>query len=354
MNVRVPIVATEANESTPGGSLDHIVVRLLDELDAALTEPTVLVIDDVHVVDDADAVIDSLGLFLRQLPEQLHVVLASRHRLRLPLDRLRARGQLGEVGFEELRFSATESSTMLGSLVPSLTPPEVVEITDRADGWAAGLQLAALGHRAARARAEATPPAPVQDHLVGDYVLREVLVAEEPALTTLLFDISVVERVNPDLARALSGNADAGRLLAEAEARGLFVTRIGSTDWCEIHAPVRGVLVQELAQRDPRRQFECRARAAQWLGAAGELEAALEQWQLAGEHREALRLIATHHVQLYDRGGSGDRARRGGRHPRRRRDRGSGVDARHGLVPLARRPDAVPRRRGSGHVVGGS
>jgi LuxR family maltose regulon positive regulatory protein len=302
VNVRVPSVATEASELT--GSLDHIVVRLLDELDAALTAPMVLVIDDVHVIDDADAVIDSLGLFLRQLPDHLHVVLASRHRLRLPLDRLRARGQLGEVGFEELRFSATESAAMLGSLVPSLTAPEVAEITERADGWAAGMQLAALGHRAARARADTAPPAPVQDHLVGDYVLREVLIGEDPALTALLFDISVAERVNADLARAVSENAEAGRLLGEAEARGLFVTRIGSTDWCEIHPPVRRVLVQEQAQRDARRQLDCRARAAHWLRAAGELEAALEQWRLAGAHREVLRLIATHHVQLYDRGGA--------------------------------------------------
>ena len=49
--------------------------------------------------------------------------------------------------------------------------------------------------------------------------------------------------MNPALAAALTGRPDAGGLLLEAEARGLFVTRLGSSGWLEVHAVVRDELL---------------------------------------------------------------------------------------------------------------
>ena len=52
-----------------------------------------------------DEIATSLGLFLHHLPPWLHAVVLSRRDPVVPIDRLRARGQLGEVRFAELRFS---------------------------------------------------------------------------------------------------------------------------------------------------------------------------------------------------------------------------------------------------------
>ena len=61
---------------------------------------------------------------------------------------------------------------------------------------------------------------------VVDYVFHEVLAAEDPELVEVLTDVSVVDRVNPSLAHALTGRRDAVDLLLRAEARGLFVNRL--------------------------------------------------------------------------------------------------------------------------------
>src|SRR5262245_5847311 len=70
------------------GPLSAVVHHLLEGLDSA-GSPGVLVVDDVHLVDDDEA-LDSLARFLQHLPTWLHVVLLSRRELALPVDRLQA------------------------------------------------------------------------------------------------------------------------------------------------------------------------------------------------------------------------------------------------------------------------
>src|SRR5262249_61974325 len=96
---------------------------------------------------------DSLARFLLHLPAWLRAVVASRRALPLPLDRLRARGQLGEIHFTELRFTPDEAGDLLSRLAPALPPDEVAATVARGDGWAASLRLAALAARPAVPRA---------------------------------------------------------------------------------------------------------------------------------------------------------------------------------------------------------
>jgi LuxR family maltose regulon positive regulatory protein len=283
------------------GPLAAVVHHLLEDLDAGAATPGVLVVDDMHVVDD-HAALDSLALFLQHLPTWLHVVLVSRRELALPVDRLQARGQLGEVRFAELRFSHEEACDMLSRLVPALPEGEISAAAAHAAGWAAGLQLAALAARSNQAHQPLDNPAISGDLLVDDYVWREVLAAEDNELVDALRDVAVADVIDPSLARALTGRDDADDLLARAEARGLFVTRLGTEGWFSVHSLVRAALLAELGRRSPVRLVEQHARAAHWFEDAGEVPAALEHWLLAGRGRDALRLLAMKHAELYDNG----------------------------------------------------
>ena len=120
----------------PRSSTDAVADLLMD-LDGPHRDAAVLIVDDLHLVDGVDAIMTSLGLFLRSLPPWLHVVLLSRRTPDLPIDRLRARGGLGEVHFAELRFSAEEAEDLLVRLAPSLASEELSEAVGRSDGWAA-------------------------------------------------------------------------------------------------------------------------------------------------------------------------------------------------------------------------
>src|SRR5512132_4189145 len=129
-------------------SFEGLVTALINEL-AAQPEQVLLVLDDYHLVD-AQPVHASVGFLLEHRPPGLRLLLASRADPPLPLARLRARGQLAELRAAELRFTPKEAAAVLHEAVgPDLPLPDaaVGALTTRTEGWAAGLQLAALSLR---------------------------------------------------------------------------------------------------------------------------------------------------------------------------------------------------------------
>ena len=96
---------------TPDFRGEAVVERLLTDLDS-LSEPLILVIDDVHELDSAQA-LAWLDLFVARLPARLRLVLASREAPRLGLHRLRLAGRLTEIRDRHLRFSRGETRELL-------------------------------------------------------------------------------------------------------------------------------------------------------------------------------------------------------------------------------------------------
>ena len=282
-------------------ALPDVVEHLLDQLLARSCPPSVLVLDDVHLVDGDEDVATSLGMFLHHLPQWLHVVVLSRRDPVVPIDRLRAGGQLGEVRFAELRFSRREASDLLSRLAPSLSEEQLEATANHVEGWAVGLQMAALAARSRRAQ-QLVATELESELLVDDYVWHELLALEDADVVDVMVETSVVDRVNPSLAEALTGRADTRELLERAEARGLFVNRIGVEGWFAVHALVRAGLLAELTRRSPSLLDERHARAARWFEDAGEVPTALEHWLLAQRPRDVLRLLAAEHGRLYDLG----------------------------------------------------
>jgi LuxR family maltose regulon positive regulatory protein len=99
-------------------------------------------------VIDAPPVGASLMFLLEHMPPGLRLVLASRSDPLLRLARLRAGGQLAELRAGDLRFTAEEAASLLREAVGGDLPGSAVTaLATRTEGWAAGLQLAALALR---------------------------------------------------------------------------------------------------------------------------------------------------------------------------------------------------------------
>ena len=285
------------------------VPALLEDLADAARPSSVLVLDDVGFVDREPDSARSLRDFFQGLPPWLHVVASSRRALPVPTDRLRARGQLREVRFAELRFSDAEAAELMHRLAPGLGDDAVARAAERSDGWAASLRLSALAARTDRARPAHEVADPGGALLVADYLWNEVLADEPDELVETLRAVSVVDRADAGLAAVLTGRSDAARDLATAEADGLFVSRVAGTGWYELHALVREVVLSDLTARAQDRAQELHARAARWFEDHDEVPRALEQWLAGGQPREALRLLAAGTAGLYDRGLDGVIAR---------------------------------------------
>src|SRR5262249_58814556 len=93
----------------------------------------------------------------------------------LPLARLRAGRQLAELRAAELRFTAGEAGSLLGEATGAdLDAAAVTALTARTEGWAAGLQLAALSLRGQADPAGVVAALSRSHRYVFDYLAPEV------------------------------------------------------------------------------------------------------------------------------------------------------------------------------------
>jgi LuxR family maltose regulon positive regulatory protein len=273
------------------------------EVDVGGTTVT-LVIDDLDRLDGDERACAALESLVVDRPPALRLLLLSRHRLPLPTDRLRAGGELADIHFDSLRFSADEATHLLTSLCPGIPAADASIVVERAEGWPAALKLTALsirsGHSAtAPAR---SPQVAGPDQLIDEYLWQEVLRGERPELIRMLLATAVVARLNYGLTEALTGRLDAGDLLEEAEDRGLFVTRLDSGRWFQVHSLVRDMLISKYERRWPMGLREQHARAARWFESMNEPLAALDHWLRAERPADALRVLAEGVLSLVDSG----------------------------------------------------
>jgi LuxR family transcriptional regulator, maltose regulon positive regulatory protein len=204
------------------GLVDAVVGPLINEL-AQLPSRVVLVLDDYHLVRE-EPIHASVGFLLRHLPDRLHVAIASRSDPPLPLGALRAGGEILEVRAAELRFSDAEADALLnGSLGLGLDRSEVELLQARTEGWAAGLQLAALSLRGQEDKRALVETFAGDDRQIGDY-LHEVLTEQPAPLREFLLRTSILERLCAPLCDALTGGSDGPRSWRRSIAR--------TCSWC--------------------------------------------------------------------------------------------------------------------------
>ncbi|MBN1814045.1 MAG: helix-turn-helix transcriptional regulator, partial [Anaerolineae bacterium] len=120
-----------------------VLTPLLNEL-TALSEPIVLVMDDYHLIT-AGAIHDGVAFLLDHLPQQAHLVIATRADPPLPLARLRARGQMTELRMEDVRFTPGEAAAFLSRATDvSLSLADVAGLEERMEVPDAGRRRAGI------------------------------------------------------------------------------------------------------------------------------------------------------------------------------------------------------------------
>ncbi len=157
-----------------GAPWSEIVPRLLRAF-GSIDPPAVLVLDDVHLLHNAEC-LDVVAALCASVPRGSQVVLAGREEPELGLGRLRANHQLAELGREQLALAPVEAKALLLAFGADITGPEVAELTRRTEGWVVGLCLTELPQRMRGClNRTATSAVVSQDGHVADYVRSEVL-----------------------------------------------------------------------------------------------------------------------------------------------------------------------------------
>ncbi|BBG01100.1 MULTISPECIES: LuxR C-terminal-related transcriptional regulator [Pseudonocardia] len=277
------------------------VLSTLLELLGAAAAPVVLTFDDWHLIDDA-AVHHALVHLLDFAPSNLSVVLTSRRRPRLPLSRLRVRGQLVEIDADALRFDLAEAREFLVELNGlTLHGDDVARLSAGTDGWVAALQLVSLSLRDC-----ADPEALIRGfsgrhHSVGEYLTENVLDALPADLLDALLTTSVCDRLCGDLASELTGRTDGQAVLEELEIRNLFLRPLDDErEWFRYHHLFADHLRRRLRRDHPDRVAVLHLRASDWFARAGLAPEAVSHALAAGEVGRATDLVEQHAMSFVE------------------------------------------------------
>src|SRR5512136_773122 len=150
---------------------EAVLTSLINDLDTAGKE-VALVLDDYQFIS-SQAVHEEVAFLLEHCPKTFHLVIASRSDPPLPLARLRARGQTVELRAADLSFTEAEAARFLNDVMGLSL--EAGALAARTEGWAAGLQMAALSMRGREDVGGFVEAFSGTNRHILDYLLEEVL-----------------------------------------------------------------------------------------------------------------------------------------------------------------------------------
>jgi LuxR family transcriptional regulator, maltose regulon positive regulatory protein len=276
-------------------------------------EPVVLVLDDVHLLAGSEA-LAGLDELIRHEPAGLRLLLVGRSAPGLALARLRLAGELADIGAAALACTAEETAAYFAMLGTPLSPADCDRVFKRTEGWLAGLRLTALGADPAGPMAPDNADAPVSRVApvstvapvtavapvstggpvapVADYLQDELLGQLAPECRALMLRTCLTPTVPADLARDLTGDAGAARLL-EQLTRECGLVQPVSPDAAEYryHPMLREVLFADLCRELPDEVPVLQGRVARWHATKGEVVAAVQAAASAGDWEFGVRLL---------------------------------------------------------------
>jgi LuxR family transcriptional regulator, maltose regulon positive regulatory protein len=264
---------------------------ILDRLEAT-GRGAVLVLDDYHVIEEP-ALHRLVASLVERLPTGARLAIATRADPPLPLARLRARGELLEVRGEDLRFTVAEAAALVRSTGVELPAAEIEELTERTEGWAAALRLAAVSLRGRPDHAQLVRRFGASHRYVLDYVVEEVLAGLPRASQEFLLRTSILDRLCGPLCEAVTGDPDGQARLEELERANLLIIPLDDERrWYRYHALFAEILRARLRALHPDEVAELHARAAAWHEAQGDDDEAIHHALRAGDLERTSRIVA--------------------------------------------------------------
>jgi LuxR family maltose regulon positive regulatory protein len=249
--------------------------------------PVVFILDDFHLV--GREVHQMFARLITAAPNNARFLVATRQRGLIPLTALKTAGAVMEIGQDDLRLTAGEIDSLVGSLV---SKEAVTALHERTEGWPVAVQLARMW---IEGRPDADGRILEFSGAAGDVsnYLTEQIIDEIPAdIADFLVSTSIVDEVNGDLAQELTGRDDSWALLPELGRSSAVITPVEtSVGWFRYHALFRDHLSARLQLRGEQAIRSLHRSAAKWYAGQGRLVDAVSHMCRAGDAEAACDMI---------------------------------------------------------------
>ena len=281
--------------------IDEVVIPLL-AADLGERDPFVLVLDDVDVIT-AEKSRAILAFLVDQIRPDSQLVLLTRGDPGVALGRLRASGDLVEIGTALLTLDPMETRDVAASRGLALSQAEAGALCERTEGWAAAVALATLALRGRDDAAVRAAGLSGDQQQIADYLVEEVLERQPDDLKRFLLGTSILDRMTAPLCDAVLGTDDAaGSLEGLARCNAFVVSLDDHREWYRYHHLFRDLLRAELKRRHPELVTAYLQRAAQWCERRGSPGEAFAYAHEAGDLAHAGRIALANRDEFASRG----------------------------------------------------
>jgi len=295
------VLAQEMLEMPGLPQLPGLLDILLNDL-ADANAPRLLVLDDYHVISSPE-IHAALEYFLDHQPASVHLVLTTRADPPLPLARLRARCQMTELRARDLRFTAEEARQFFGLVNLTLAENTLRALDERTEGWAAGLQLAALALQHQPDPAAFIETFRGSHRYVLDYLAEEVIRQQDEATRAFLTHTSILDRFNAELCEALTGRVDSQAVIIRLETDNLFIISLDDgRHWYRYHHLFTEFLKSYLERTRGDNLPVLHRRAAEWFQSNNYPEDALHHAFAIPDYAYVSRLVVDNWRRVYHKG----------------------------------------------------
>jgi len=258
---------------------------------AATRHPSVVVLDDVHMLPGSHA-FRMLAEIVKAIPQGSQLALATRCEPPLAVGRLRAHRRVVELRTADLAMGRSEAAALLDGAGLRLERDDVDALLRRTEGWPAGLYLAALSLHDQPDIRTAVEGFAGDDRVVADYLRDELLAPLSPGQISFLARTSVLDRLSASVCDAVLDDTGSGATLAElAQSNVMLVSLDRSGEAYRYHGLFAEMLRTHLRRVEPDLEPELHRRASAWYAARGEAHSAIRHAVAAEDVRAAADLV---------------------------------------------------------------
>lgn len=242
-----------------------------------------LFLDDFHLLRDERAVRFICRISTR-LPDNAHLIVASRDRFLPAGEIVRLGGNLHQIGMEHLRLNHTELAVYAHRCGAELSEQQLEALLRSSEGWfsAIYLNLRALSERGRLPDASSD---------IFEMFTAAMIDPLPPGRQEFLAVLGLADEFTAEMARFVTENPETDAIIQDLTCQNAFVTRLPDSQRYRFHHMMKECALRKFRMLPEQSQTRYWNRFGVWYGAHGQYLHALSAYRMSGNNDAALTII---------------------------------------------------------------
>lgn len=269
-------------------NLEQLVTILINKLN---TEKDIYIaLDDFYHITD-DFLISTIDFFIKNMPDNVHLILLTRQEPLLYLSSLNMEGRLLVIDENDLKLPTQAGIRFLtDTLKLSLDSDTLKLMNNISEGWIGGLQLIAAAG-AFRTQDE-IKRLNLESKLVGDYLTKEIYDILDDEEKNFLVMTSILTYFSEEIYQRLLGKTDFKRIMDGLTRKNILIICVDEIKGVyRYHNILREYLKIRFKEFNREKQIELHLKAADILREMGDANQCIDQLLLAEDYLSAMNYV---------------------------------------------------------------